>query len=206
MKRRDGYDTIKIEIFQTRRRNRRACFNGDVMRLFIAVQTEKEMKKALLALQEEFRRRGVRGNYTKPENLHLTLVFIGEFSDLTRVQRAMESVCFEPVNLRISGIGSFGDVWWAGIEENEELDALVKKLRRALANAGIPFDRKRFLPHITLIRKPEWDRDPDLGKISVPRGETCAEEISLMLSTRGKSGVIYTELSAIPAKGGKDGT
>ena len=71
---------------------------------------------------------------------------------------------------------------------------------RLLAASGIPFDRKRFTPHITLIRQPTYSRDPELGTIPVPRAATSVERVSLMLSTRGKRGVIYSELGAVAAR------
>ena len=169
------------------------------MRLFIAIQLDKNIKDALRGVQNELRRRGVEGNYTRPENLHLTLAFIGDYPDPDAVLDVMESVCFEPFLLRLSGLGAFGELWWAGLEADEELDMLARRLRRALSEKGIPFDRKAFRPHITLIRKPSFRRDPQLDTLPVPEAETTAGRISLMLSTRGKNGMIYTELGSVSA-------
>ena len=46
----------------------------------------------------------------------------------------------------------FGNLLWAGTEKEPRLEALVKQLRRYLSTGQIPFDRKSFNPHITLIR------------------------------------------------------
>ena len=167
------------------------------MRLFIAIRLSEEMEKSLLDIQGQLRRLGVRGNYTRPENLHLTLAFIGEYSEPDKLLEAMGSLSFPPVELRLRGLGSFGELWWAGLEESEELYGLVRQLRHALARAGIPFDRKKFLPHITLVRKPEYCHVPDLAALSIPGTSMKAERVSLMLSTRGRNGMIYTELGAI---------
>ena len=168
------------------------------MRLFLAIQLNGKMKDALGSLQDQLRRRGVRGNFTPRENLHLTLAFIGEYPDPEDVLDALEGLRFAPLSLQLAGIGAFEGLWWAGLRESEELDSLVRQLRRALADAGIPFDRKRFLPHITLVRKPVCPRDPRLGSLRIPPAETRAERVSLMLSTRGRSSMIYTELGAVP--------
>ena len=48
------------------------------MRLFIALNFGKELLDAITGVQAEIRKLGIRGNYTKPANLHLTLAFIGE--------------------------------------------------------------------------------------------------------------------------------
>ena len=169
------------------------------MRLFVAIQFDKCMKDALRGVQNELRRRGVEGNFTKGDNLHLTLVFIGEYQDPEAVLEAMESVRFEPFELRLGGLGSFGDTWWAGLEASAELDALVRRLHHALAEKEIPFDRKAFRPHITMVRKPSFRRDPRLETLAVPEAEMTVGRISLMLSTRGKNCMIYTELGSVLA-------
>ena len=51
------------------------------MRLFIAIGLNDNIKAALAEMQEAMRRQGIRGNYTRIENLHLTLAFIGEYGD-----------------------------------------------------------------------------------------------------------------------------
>ena len=51
------------------------------MRLFIAIQLDDTIKNALTGIQAALRAARVSGNYTKIENLHLTLAFIGEYDD-----------------------------------------------------------------------------------------------------------------------------
>ena len=172
------------------------------MRLFIAIQFDREMKAALTAAQEAFRRQGVRGNYTPEENLHLTLAFIGEYSDSDRVLEVLDEACAgEAIRLTLDGIGAFGDLWWAGIAENAELKALVRRLRRALADAGIPYDRKKFSPHVTLVRRAVCGRGFSAEAVRVTRTSMRADRVSLMCSTRGKHGMIYTELGAAGLRG-----
>lgn len=170
------------------------------MRLFVAIELNRDMKRQLLNIQEQLRRLGVRGNYTPPENFHLTLAFIGDYSEPDSVLEVLESLCFDPFELHLRGIGSFGELWWAGLEENQELSNLVRQLRQKLAQAGIPFDKKKFLPHITLVRKPEYKKAPDFGALSLPQTAMRAERVSLMLSTRGKHGMIYTRLGCVKAE------
>ena len=165
------------------------------MRLFIAINLNKKMKESLMGMQEELYARGLRGNMTKPENMHLTLAFIGEYDDPEDILEIIEGISFRPFTLRIEGKGAFGDLWWAGLEKSEELQALVKKLRHRLADAGIPFDRKKFTPHITLIRRAKQVGSPSpRSRAAVKPAEMTVDHISLMRSDRGKSGMIYTEL------------
>ena len=170
------------------------------MRLFIAIQLNETMRQLATDVQDTFRQFGVRGNFTPTENLHLTLAFIGEFGDPDAVLDAMESISFEPFAITMDKVGSFDELWWTGFEESEELETLVRKLRRALADAGIPFDRKRFKPHVTILRKPDYSKGRRISHMSIEPAGMAVDRISLMQSTRGKNGMIYTELGSVTAQ------
>ena len=166
------------------------------MRLFIAINLSPEMKAALTKAQRAMYDRGVRGNFTSAENLHLTLAFIGEYPNAEAVMDALSGVVFTPFDLRLDGIGRFGDLWWAGLRESAALTAVVRRIRRALAEHGVPFDRKRFSPHITLIRK----ASRDAAGITIQPAAMTVRTISLMSSRRGRNGMIYTEVGTIEAE------
>ena len=166
------------------------------MRLFVAINLNGEIRDALVDIQDTMRTYGVCGRETPAENMHLTLAFIGEYDDPALVKEVIDGIGIRPFDIKLSGIGAFRDLWWVGVGNSAPLDAVSRKLRRALADAGIPFDRKRFSPHITIIRRAE-------GRLSdVPEEELAShfgasmtvDHISLMRSDRGKNGMIYTEL------------
>lgn len=165
------------------------------MRLFIAINLSEELKKALLDTQRAMQARGVRGNYSPEENLHLTLAFIGEYPEAEPVLDALRGLSFAPFALTLDGIGCFGDLWWAGIRESAPLAAVARRVRRALAEHDIPFERKRFSPHITLVRK----ASRDAAGIPVTPVSMTVNNISLMRSDRGRNGMIYTELGSLEA-------
>lgn len=163
------------------------------MRLFIAIELEDRVKDELCMIQKRIKLQGMKGNFTTRENMHLTLAFIGEYSDPERVSDALNDVLFEPMKLALDGYGCFRDLYWIGVKEDKGLNENVKRLRRALSDNGIPFDRKKFVPHITLARRMEY------GK-SLPTdcpfpAAMDVEYISLMRSDRGKSGMIYTPIA-----------
>ncbi|MCR4805334.1 MAG: RNA 2',3'-cyclic phosphodiesterase [Clostridia bacterium] len=165
------------------------------MRLFVAIELSDAMKDALADAQADLYDRGARGNFTREENLHLTLAFIGEYGDPAQAADALASVRFAPFTLALDGCGSFGDLWWAGLRGSSELDALVRGIRRALAESGIPFDRKRFSPHVTLLRRARGARPV--------RVTPCAMTVSrfvLMRSDRVKSGMRYTAIAGFEAE------
>ena len=165
------------------------------MRLFIAIQFDDSILEALTGLQESLRGLRVGGNYTPRENLHLTLTFIGDYDDPEAVLEAIERADFRPMELALDGVGCFGDLFWVGLAENKALCAYVKRLRRELAEAGIPFDRKHFSPHITLIRRASVPGGGAVPVSEAPVGRMRATHVSLMRSDRGKNGMIYTEIN-----------
>ena len=166
------------------------------MRLFIAIGLSEAQRAAVRKAQEQFRAAGVRGNYTPSENLHLTLAFIGEYPDGEPVLEAMAGVAFRPFELTLRGLGAFGDLWWIGIEPSPALTNSVRALRRALSDADIPFDRKRFSPHITLIRR-AVPGPRGMPGVEVPPIAAELHRVSLMRSDRGRNGMLYTEIGAV---------
>lgn len=166
------------------------------MRLFIAINLNNEMKDALKDIQDTIRTDGIRGKETPPDNMHLTLAFIGDYDDPDYVKDVIDRIEIRPFEIKLSGVGVFRDLWWIGLENSVVLFALTKRLRRALAEADIPFDRKKFSPHITIIRRAEG-RLSDAPKESLAScfgASMTVDHISLMRSDRGKHGMIYTEL------------
>ena len=163
------------------------------MRLFIAIELNDRVKDELCVIQKRLKLRGMKGNFTIRKNMHLTLAFIGEYSDPEQVSDALNEVFFEPMKLTLDGFGFFKDLYWIGIKEDKGLIENVKRLRKSLADNGIPFDRKKFVPHITLVRNIEFDRDLPTDCPFPAAMEV--EYISLMRSDRGKSGMIYTPIS-----------
>ncbi len=162
------------------------------MRLFIAIELNDRVKDELCMIQKRIMHKGLKGNFTTRENMHLTLAFIGEYRYPEQVSDALNDVLFEPMKLALDGFGCFGDLYWIGIKEDKGLAENVKRLRKALSDNGIPFDRKKFVPHITLARKIEYDK-------SLPTdcpfpAAMDVEYISLMRSDRGKNGMIYTAI------------
>lgn len=168
------------------------------MRLFIAVKLNEKMKKAVSQVQDSFRIRGIGGNYIHPENMHITLAFIGEYSDPEAVIEALEQVEFSPFDIKMDRIGCFDELWWTGFAESEELDKLARSVRRALAGAGIPYDKTKFKAHVTFLRRAK-NMDKSRLDINFQQAGMHISRISLMRSDRGKNGMIYTELGSVNA-------
>lgn len=124
-------------------------------RLFVAVSLPPSIKRSLEPLA-----RGLGDiRWLTPEQQHLTLRFIGELDNgrLNDVVEALAMVDGAPFELRLKGIGHFpprGEprVLWAGVERSAALAALKRRIDRALAEAGLPPEGRKFAPHVTLAR------------------------------------------------------
>ena len=77
------------------------------MRLFIAIDFDKNMRKALKMIQEDMRSFGLQGRFSPIENLHLTLAFVGEYSDPDDILDIMDQIPFEPTEISLDGLGRF---------------------------------------------------------------------------------------------------
>lgn len=86
------------------------------MRLFIAIRLSEEMKKVLVACMHDLKKQGVDGNYVPAQNLHMTLAFIGEYDDPSKVKEVIRRVSLPEFRLTLSGKGNFGNILWAGVK------------------------------------------------------------------------------------------
>jgi 2'-5' RNA ligase len=124
-------------------------------RLFVGLEIPESSKVALNKIDP--RVRGLR--WLPPEQLHLTMSFIGEV-DAEHEERLRETLAAVRVSsffLPIAGVGAFGgerpSVVWAGVGKGHpHLFALHQHIQDAVLHAGLEPDLKPFHPHITLGR------------------------------------------------------
>lgn len=161
------------------------------MRLFVAICFSDEIKALLSSVCQKLKTQSLSGNFTRPENLHMTLAFIGESNRVAAVKSAMQQCTGAPFKLSLSGVGRFGDLWWVGIAKNPALLSLADRLRQTLRASGFQIDARVFRPHITIARQVVLKKAFD--------AEICAASmlvthISLMQSKRLNGRIYYTEL------------
>ena len=161
------------------------------MRLFIAIQFTKEVKSCLITAIEQLKMQAVSGNYTSPDNLHLTLAFIGESDKVSAICDAIDRCAVPSFDMAVSGSGHFGDLYWVGIENNPKLKALAESLQNELRENGFDIEKRAFKPHITLARRLEAKAPVS---INVRRTAMTISRISLMKSERIGGKLTYTEI------------
>jgi len=170
------------------------------MRLFFAINFNEATKQGLLALRDELRGDSSGGRFSLPENLHLTLAFLGECDgkQSAAAKSVLDAIGFEPFDIKIDCVGCFkrdgGDIWWAGVRENKILSDLQRTLTAGLCSKGFICDKRRYNPHITLGREIVTTDNP---RQIEPFGETLTS-VELMKSERIGGKLTYT---AIHTKG-----
>jgi len=164
------------------------------MRLFIAINFNNDTINKLLAIRDDIRENSTGGNFSLPENLHLTLAFLGECTkqQADDVITAMDDIHLSPFSLTIDRIGRFrrdeGDIWWAGVQTSPPLLDLQNNIASKLELIGFSLDNRKYSPHITLGRKVATTAPPNR---IIPFGETVTT-FELMKSERISGKLTYT--------------
>lgn len=151
------------------------------------------------------------GRFAQAENLHLTLIFLGEIPEekMEIVRKEMDAVSVSPFSLHIGGFGYFrregGDIFWAGVERSEPLVSLYRRLNVQLRNSGFALERRGFRPHLTLARQAVLKREYDHGAFVVPAMKMPVGKLTLFQSQRPGGKLRYTPIyeRMIPGEGTK---
>ena len=167
------------------------------MRLFIAIPLNDIVRDKICLLQEKMRI-DAKGNFTRRENLHITLEFLGETdaANLNRLRTVMDAVEIPPFLITIGRQnGHFGNLWWLSIQ-GDGLSPLYRKLYEELLAHGFSPDRKPFLPHLTLVREfcpaAGWNVDNFAGDF-VPQTQSV-NQFTLYQSSRQNGRLTYLPL------------
>ncbi len=128
---------------------------NDKMRCFLGLSLPDEACRQLSMLKG-----GLPGaRWLEPHNLHVTLLFMGELAneDLQELDWHLQGLSQASFHLQLQGFGSFDrsglcNSLWAGVAPCEPLTVLAKQLRRLAKRLNIPYDGKKFHPHVTLAR------------------------------------------------------
>jgi 2'-5' RNA ligase len=139
------------------------------LRTFIALELPEDLKEKLSQIQQIFIQNTGGIRWVKPENIHLTLKFLGSTSEdkVEEVFRILEQTVrgFPCFAFTVSGLGAFPNprnpkVIWAGIQANSQLFSFQKQLEDGLSSIGFSREKRSFSPHLTLGRV----KDPQVRK------------------------------------------
>ena len=179
------------------------------MRAFIALDVSEEMRDDCAALARQLAA-SVDARFMPRANYHLTLAFLGDIGEaqardaldaLHDTHAAWATRTADPqLLLTPEGLGSFGRphdaTLWLGFERTPELMSCADELRAALDTRGLPYDRKAFLPHLTLARRARLTRGA-LSELAFPMPDV-APGITLYKSELSRDGASYKPLYTLP--------
>jgi 2'-5' RNA ligase len=191
----------------------------ETLRLFLAIPLPDDVRAELRRLQSDLQPllppRAVR--WTKPEQFHLTLKFLGSVpaAETDALSRAVRAVCdtAPPMCLRAEGAGFFPDsysprVFWVDIKSVDgRLQEFQRQLELAVQSFAEKEDPKKFTAHVTLARLEKLrPRGTEKLTAAVAIGKTFGEwvatEVQLIKSSLQPSGVLHAIVDTFKTKNG----
>jgi 2'-5' RNA ligase len=135
-----------------------SAMSPPTQRLFVALQPTEPVRASLTALIGDI----ARARWTPPQQLHITLRFIGDVSEDSRqrIEAALDQVRVKSFFLALEGTGRFPPrghpvVVWAGVAGHPHLHQLRQQVDDGLLATGVPFELRPFTPHFTVARTNE---------------------------------------------------
>lgn len=189
------------------------------IRSFLAFELPEGIKKTVARISGEIRHSDLDARWVKPENIHLTVVFMGNIKsdELEFLGAEVEKVCSEYgiFDIALKGMGYFPNrqrprVLWMGLDGNlERMSQFRDDLQKSLIVFGIKEEKRRFIPHLTLARfRSMRNKGSELEGIlkAYEVFESPYESVSelfLFKSELKPGGAVYTKLKSWPLSGGK---
>ena len=188
------------------------------MRCFVAIELPTRVREQLADLQARLQELDRFVRWTRPEQIHLTLKFLGEVPDgqVPDICSALIEAAahLQPPTINVRDVSCFpgnnrarARVVWAGVAgPPPELVACYETLERAFADLGYPPEKRAFKPHLTIgrSRQPEGAREIR-SLLSPAQNFRCepfvATELTLFQSVLGHHGPTYTVLTHATFRG-----
>jgi len=133
----------------------------DMIRSFIAFDLDNELViRRLSEVQNKLVNTGANLKLVKPQNIHITMRFLGNISSsmINSIYEEMGKISFASFDVEIKGLGVFPKlkytrVIWAGIRKGaDELTNVFNQLEPLLRKLGLKPDSKGYSPHLTIAR------------------------------------------------------
>ncbi|MEM0086970.1 MAG: RNA 2',3'-cyclic phosphodiesterase [Candidatus Micrarchaeaceae archaeon] len=176
------------------------------MRSFIAIDIPEQIKGKILTVASAVSDSGIA--HTSKEALHITLQFLGEQDEkgIEAAKSALASISAAPFDLSLRGLGFFEPkfiriIFVNVVSDGNMIGKLYSDISNALSDAGVTFDKKEYVPHVTIMRvKRLQNREALLDFIRANGqydfGSFTVNSISLKKSVLTQSGPIYSNIYA----------
>ncbi|HOW34842.1 MAG TPA: RNA 2',3'-cyclic phosphodiesterase [Candidatus Omnitrophota bacterium] len=182
---------------------------SNTLRLFIAIELDPSVREAIGIIQDHLRKSGADVKWVKPDDIHLTLKFLGDTpTDIVdkianAMQESVQSV--KKFLIEITGLGAFPKISspriiWVGIENGrKEVKQIAASLEEKLETLGIKKEEREFSAHITVGRTRSPQNIFALSKILKEFKSTApitqeVSHITLIKSTLTAQGPVYEVL------------
>jgi len=189
---------------------------SQTIRAFIAIELPESVKSLLDNLQQELKKLRLKAGWVRPQNIHLTLKFLGNINpaDIENIGGAMADAAAEytPFALTVGGIGFFPGIKrpriiWVGLGgATTVLLELQRNLEDRLATVGFAKEKKLFKAHLTLGRIRQAVDPNTLGQAVEDYSDFggqqfTADRIILFRSDLKPSGAVYSQLKQVELGG-----
>lgn len=172
------------------------------MRLFISLDLPGPLVNDLSRLQDNL----PPGRRVDPDNLHLTLAFLGEVPEpeIEAIHDALDSLHAAPIQLTLTEPAIFGGTWGQAVgltgDGGDALTDLHARVLSRLRGAGAAPERRRFRPHVTLVRlRGGEDAGRMIAALAGRRfGPVACTSFSLMASHLRRESAEYEPLATYP--------
>ncbi len=161
-----------------------------------------EIKDALAQIAKHISKDAAEFSLVKPENMHLTLKFLGEVSEekVEGIKKALGEISFAPFQATVAGVGAFPsldrvNVVWVGLADGKEAVKLQHQIDDSLEKIGFAKE-KEYTPHLTICRvkyvKEKEQLREAIKKMQVKQMTFSIDSFVLMQSTLTREGAVYT--------------
>ncbi|HOO44150.1 MAG TPA: RNA 2',3'-cyclic phosphodiesterase [Bacillota bacterium] len=175
------------------------------MRIFIALLFDEPVKNKIWDMLNEVEEIAEKGNYSRYENLHLTLLYLGETSQemLGKIIAKLKEIKFKKFSYQTGHLDFFKKaktkkIVYLSVNRSMTLESLQHLVCVKLKELNIDFHSEKYTPHITFGREVSLISDDDLQMVKTVPLEILADRISIMESTRIDGQLTYIELDNVP--------
>jgi len=182
------------------------------VRSFVALELSEDVREGLTNLLNRLRQTNAAVKWVEPENLHLTLKFLGEVTEeqIEVIVDALKAVAqaTEPFSFAVRGVGGFPDlrrprVLWVGVEPTPPLMRLQQFVERTMEQLGFAPEERAYHPHITLGRVKAMTGIEKVRAVlseysGFNFGSVPVKHLTFFRSDLSREGPTYTPIALLP--------
>ena len=170
------------------------------MKLLVAIGLNEDIKKSVGSLAESIKEGSQKGIFSRDENLHLTLAYIGDTDRIDVMKRIVDSLPDDDFKIEFGKFNltktDTGDMLWLNVNKSEELAAIRKAIINRMRLMNFSIEETDYNPYIILGKDIGYKNGFDPHKLTeeMPRLSMQASKIQLIKAEKVKGRTVYTEI------------